>query len=102
MARTLQEIEAQIIAEKDTRPELAGLTSTSATAIWRLWVYIIAFAIWTQEVLFDKYQAEMRDMIDDLRPGTLRWYQQKCLEYQFGDVLQYINGQYVYDPIDEN
>lgn len=52
MSRTLPEIQASIFKTKASLEELNGLTSTSKTAIWRLWVYIMAFCIYTLERLF--------------------------------------------------
>jgi len=101
MARTVEQIEAEIIARKATQAELNGLTSTSKTAIWKLWVYVVAFAIWTHESIVERFQEEIREMLSELRPGTLQWYQLQAKKYQHGDVLVYVNDEYQYDPIDE-
>ena len=45
MARTIQEIKAEIIAKKEAESALNGLTSTSSTAIWRVWVDVFAIII---------------------------------------------------------
>ena len=47
MARTIQEIQTLILQAKAQEPALNELNSTSKVAIWRLWVYIIAVAIWS-------------------------------------------------------
>ena len=66
-ARTLNEIYAEIINEKQNYTELnalqpninslqtllAELQTTSKVGIWRLWAYITALAIWTHEKLID-------------------------------------------------
>ena len=63
MARNLNDIQQSILDKKtetttlstlevlttNEKNSLSGLTSTSKVAIWRLWVYIVAFAIWTLE-----------------------------------------------------
>ena len=39
MARSIEQINNEIIKAKESEPALAGLTSTSKVAIWRLWAY---------------------------------------------------------------
>ena len=46
MARTPEIIQNTLLGEKANKPELAGLTSTSKTAIWRLIIYIMSIAIY--------------------------------------------------------
>lgn len=114
MARTIQEIYDSIIAEKETKATLAGLlpagdtaenlldqlTSNSKVAVWRLWAFIIAVAIHTHELLWDIFKQEIQAIAAAAPAGTPAWYVKKCFEFQFGDILQYINNQYVYDPVD--
>jgi hypothetical protein len=114
MSRTIAEIYDEIIAEKENQTSLAGLTpdpetslgllndlsSGSRVAIWRLWAYITAVAIWTHEQVFELFLEEAEAIAAAAPAGTARWYQKKVLEFQFGDSLQYVNNQYVYDPID--
>lgn len=116
MARTILEIYDSIIAEKESgtllddlspNPEtssqlLTDLSSGSKVAIWRLWAYITAVAIFAHEVIFDVFKEEVQDIADAAAPGTPGWYRQKMLEFQFGDTLTYVNYQYVYDPVDES
>lgn len=114
MARTILEIYDSIIAEKESgtlledlspNPEtssqlLTDLSSGSKVAIWRLWAYITAVAIYAHEVIFDIFKEEVQDIADAAAPGTPGWYQKKMLEFQYGDTLSYVNYQYVYDPVD--
>lgn len=113
MSRTIAEIYDEIIAEKESQTALSGLTpdpetslglltelsSGSRVAIWRLWAYITAVAIWTHEQVFEIFLEEAEAIAAAAPAGTARWYQKKVLEFQFGDTLQYLNNQYVYDPI---
>jgi hypothetical protein len=87
MARTIGKIQADIISAKNAQPELAGLTSTSQTAIWLLWTYVIAFAMWTLEVLFDLHKAEVKALIDNDKAHTRNWYVKKALLFQYGVAL---------------
>lgn len=88
MARTIEEIQNEILTAKDNETALQGLNSTSKTAIWRLWVFITAFAIWALEKLFDAHKAEVAEVLKQLKPHTARWYRNKALAFQYGfDLL---------------
>ena len=88
MARTIQEIQNLILQAKAQEPALNELNSTSKVAIWRLWVYIIAVAIWSLEKLFDQHKADIDKRLAELKPHTARWYRSKALAFQYGfDLL---------------
>ena len=84
MARTIEQINNEIIKAKESEPALAGLTSTSKVAIWRLWAYITAFVIYTLELVFDQHKAEVLDALTQQKPHTARWYRNKALAFQYG------------------
>jgi hypothetical protein len=100
--RTLQQIEAQILAEKDLKPSLSALNNTSPTSIWRLFVYIVAYAIWIHEQFFGKHVIEVEGIAARAIPGTARWYQYLALQYQDGYLLEWDANafQYKYSSID--
>ena len=88
MARSIQEIQTLIYQAKAQEPALNELNSTSKVAIWRLWVYIIAVAIWSLEKLFDQHRADIDKRLSELKPHTARWYRSKALAFQYGfDLL---------------
>ncbi|WP_276987760.1 nucleotidyltransferase [Capnocytophaga gingivalis] len=88
MARTIQEIQTLIYQAKAQEPALNELNSTSKVAIWRLWVYIIAVAIWSLEKIFDIHRADIDKRLAELKPHTARWYRSKALAFQYGfDLL---------------
>ena len=101
MSRTLNEIQEIILQKKSVSPSLSalevlttseqntiqGLTSTSKVAIWRLWSYICAFAIWTLEQVFDTFRIEIEELISLNKIGSLAWYREKTLEFQLGFAL---------------
>ena len=88
MARTIQEIQTLIYQAKAQEPALESLNSTSKVAIWRLWVYIIAVAIWSLEKIFDIHRADIYKRLAELKPHTARWYRSKALAFQYGfDLL---------------
>lgn len=113
MARTIKQIYEEIITEKETKTSLSGLlpgsetyqgllddlTSGSKVAVWRLWAYTIAVAHYVHETLFDLFIIEANAIAAAAPAGTPAWYQKKMFEFQFGDLLVYLNNQYVYNPV---
>lgn len=98
MARTIEQIKAEIINAKNNDANLSGLNSQSQTAIWLLWVNIFAFAHFLLESLFDIFKTEVNETIAQRRLGTPSWYVQSALEFQQGDTL---NAFGKYDVIDD-
>lgn len=84
MARSVDTIYADLISKKESDSNLDALNSTSKTAIWRLWLYILAYATNVLESLFDKHYTEVTSIITELKPHTMRWYRQKALAFQYG------------------
>lgn len=90
MARTIAEIQQEILIEKDRYSELAVLTNDSKTSIWRLWVYIMATAIWIHEKI-----VERNALIS--RPHTLNWYREQAFNYVSGADLVWQDGYFRFD-----
>ena len=88
MARTIEQIQQEIYQSKENEPALAELNSTSKTAIWQLWIYIVAFAIWTLEKIFDQHRKEVDGLLSELKPHTARWYRNRALAFQYGFDLK--------------
>ncbi|MXV37667.1 nucleotidyltransferase [Flavobacteriaceae bacterium Ap0902] len=89
MARTIEEIQEELLQVKANESELNGLDSTSRTAIWRLWLYIVSFCAWTLERLFDIHRDELYTGLYELKPHTARWYRNKALAFLYGfDLMQ--------------
>lgn len=87
MARTISEIQAEIIAAKEADANLAVLTSQSKTAIWVLWTYVVAVGIWTLEKLFDSHKSEVQTIIYNMKPHSLPWYANKAKDFEYGQDL---------------
>jgi hypothetical protein len=119
MARTITAIYDEIIAEKNSMSELSNLlpnletpgsspasellselSSGSKVAIWRLWAFVTAVAIWIHEKLWDAFRGEVDTLIANAIPGTARWYRDMCLAFQLGDEMIYSNYKYSYPAID--
>ncbi len=105
MARTIAEIQQEILNQKEEVDQLSALeilttnekqtlegklTSTSKTAIWRLWVYIVATAIWMHEKIVERNALLSR-------PHTLSWYREQALNYIQGAPLVWKDGYYQFD-----
>ena len=94
MARSIQDIQQLIYAQKAKEPALENLNSTSKVAIWRLWVYIISVAIWSLEKLFDLHRTDINKRLTELKPHTARWYRSKALAFQYGFSLSLESDKY--------
>jgi len=97
MARSVEVIYADLVAKKEADERLSALSSTSKTAIWRLWLWIFAYGSFILETIFDTHKAEVSEALTQLKPHTLRWYRNKVLAFQYGfdlkeDSDQFENG----------
>lgn len=106
MARTIDEIQTEIINAVQADPVLSGLTSPSAVAIWRLWTRVLAGGLETEEQLNDVFRAELEQIAREAVPGTSDWLQKRVLEFQYDpanpQVVQVIDGKATYSTIDES
>lgn len=89
MARTIQQIFDSIEAEKNASSALSDLTSPSQTAIWRVWAFIVAAAIWAHETLWDMFWTEVQTVMNRNVVGTLPWYREKALQFQYNPSQPY-------------
>lgn len=88
MARTVNEIQTEILNSIANNTVLSDLNSTSNVAIYRLWAYIMAVAINLHELLFDTHKAEVNDIVKHQKSGRLSWYRTMALNFQYGfDLL---------------
>ena len=102
MARSLAVIYGEMVAIKEATPELAGLTSNSTTAIWRLIFYICAVGIKVVEDLFELHKRIVDLAALDAIAGTRAWYAAQTLLYQYGDELTFdpATGNFGYQIVD--
>ncbi|WP_281322151.1 nucleotidyltransferase [Flavobacterium aestivum] len=84
MARTVTEIQNEIFGSITANENLAGLTSQSKVAIYRLIVFVVSFGIWTLETLFDIHKKELQTELLEQKSGTLPWYRTMALAFQYG------------------
>lgn len=100
MYNNKQEIIDQMVADKNADPVLAGLDSTSTTAIWKKWIDIVASCIWNFDILIEKFKTEIIGIVQNNQVGRADWYVIQALNFQYGDSLEYIDNVYKYPIID--
>jgi hypothetical protein len=104
MARSIDDIQNEIITAIQADPTLSGLTSVSAVAIWRLVTRVVAAALETEEQINDIFRAELEQIAREAVPGTAEWLQKRVLEFQYDalspQVVQVIDGRVTYPVID--
>jgi len=86
------------IAADDTLS--AKIYSASKTAIYRLFAYVVAVAIWIHETLFDEHKAEVNEILASQKTHNLRWYAEMARAFQYGYGL--VDGTDYYPEIDES
>ena len=85
--RSINEIQDEIIANKDSEPSLDVFNSPSGTAIWRLWTRVMATSINFFEQLVSKAEADIEDIVLNSYTGTADWLQKRVLNFQYSDVV---------------
>jgi hypothetical protein len=94
MARSIADIQADMIAAIQADAILSGVSSGSKTAIWRLWTFVVASAIWVLEKLFDAHVLEVTALVEAMKPHTLKWYVLKAKAFRFGQALDLDTDRY--------
>jgi hypothetical protein len=94
MARTIEQVYQSIITYKNNQAELAGLNSTSRTAIYNLFAYVVAVCIVALENLFDLHKSEVNANILLQKPHSPRWYREQALAFQYGQDINELTGGY--------
>lgn len=88
MARTIQQIKADMLAYIATKPTLPStLSSTSQTSIWGQFVDAISSSIQVAEQLGDIQEARMNVIADEAVPGTPEWLDRQVRRWQYGDQI---------------
>lgn len=90
MARTLTQIHNAMLQDIASNAVLStALTSNSLYAIFRLFTFIIASAIFIHEGFFDQHSQEINTMIYNQKSGRVSWYKTMALNFQYGfDLVQ--------------
>lgn len=98
--RTITEIQNEIITAKNADANLSALNSTSLTAVWRLWTYITAVAIYVHEALWDKHKIEINALVETAIWGTPKWYVATSKKFQYGDAVEQLVDNQPYSIVD--
>ncbi|CAG2532915.1 hypothetical protein MAR621_03109 [Maribacter dokdonensis] len=97
MTPTVEEIKSQILAKKAEYESLNGLDSTSKTASFNLWAYIVAFVIYVQYQFFAIFQTEVDEQLANQKIFRNLWYRKKALEYRHGHPLVEFKDDLIYE-----
>ena len=105
MARTIEQIKKDMgdaFVRNETLNKIYDLDSGksfeeqfSRASIESIIIYIVAYAHYVLERLFDVHRAEVEEYIRQMKPHTLRWYVSKIKMFRFGHPL--IKGTDMYD-----
>jgi hypothetical protein len=88
MARTVAQIKQSMLDAKNAETALNGLTSTSQTAKWNLYFFIVASCIAIFEQLQDLFKSDLETIAATVAPSTPQWTRNKVLKFQTGDVAE--------------
>lgn len=91
-----------IYNEVEADANLEGLTSTSKTAEFNLWMWMYAAMSAIMDSVWQDRQSQIAENVARGIPGTDRWYQLELMKFQYGDSLSWdaTNGKYYYAVID--
>jgi hypothetical protein len=105
MSRTREEIFNAIknAADGSGEDRLRAIASnTSATSIFNLLANIYAIVSEVSEINFDAYKYDIISYLENKQYGKADWYQQKALEFQYGNELTIIDGKPGYSYSDSD
>ncbi len=88
MARTAQEIYNSFITIKETTPQLSGLTSSSTTALWRVFYSSISVGISVFEQIWDSFKLDLEYQKTTSQIYTESWWNDRMknqFQYSPGD-----------------
>ena len=89
-------IETQIAAD----PNVGTLDANpSEIAIFKVFRHAIAFVYNLFQQQQDDYEVKLQAIVDNNQIGTDPWWEEQMLAFQYGDLLVYMNNQFVYPVI---
>jgi len=106
MSRTIEQIQAGMIADVQADPNLSEISgNTSRRAIWRLITFVVASAILLLEQIIDVFKAENEIKINSATPATQQWLTDRVFKFQYSatepQVVQLVDLAPVYPVVDE-
>ncbi|MEZ5017335.1 MAG: hypothetical protein R2800_09810 [Flavipsychrobacter sp.] len=91
MARELVDIEQEMLNEKATHSELDVLDTPSGTGIWRKLISVVAKGIRSMEELWDAFKADLIEIGEQQKYGTVPYYRGKALAYGGGAIVSRVS-----------
>lgn len=85
MARSIDEIQQEIIAVKNETPELAGLDTDSRRGIWRAFTRVVATVMSFFEQKMDVFVAEVETIQAKSQSATQAWIQDRVFRFQYNE-----------------
>ena len=85
--RSIAQIQASIIASKNSQAALNPLTSTSQVSYWNLWSWIMAVAIALLEQIMLIFFGEINTIEAMSHGGTAAWIQAQILLFEYPNVV---------------
>ena len=103
----VQEIKNQMIAVKEKETALVDMNSTSKVSIWNLLFYIVAVCVGDLRKYFIEHRAYVEDRLANQKAGTLPWYRELALNFQYGfdlitDTDKFYNGTATEEEIEDS
>jgi hypothetical protein len=102
MARSIATIQSLMI--NDVNTNIPSLTSTSKRAIWRLWTFVFATAIYLLESLIDVFKASVETTAASAAPASAAWLQNQIFLFQYDpttpQIIQLVNFAPAYPVVD--
>lgn len=100
MARSISTIEAEFdtaLAAKTEIFDITGedkskLSSLALSSIWKNFRSVIATAIYSLELNFDLFKADVQSIVDANVVHNVQWFYNRAFEFQLGDLLTVVNG----------
>ena len=90
MARSVEQINSEIISKVESTTELSELTSTSRRSIWRMFAWVVAYIQSLFEQKTDIFKTEIETIVDYSVPNTATWLQAKAFKFQYDAVTPQI------------
>lgn len=84
---TVQETKNKMIAVKNQQSALVNLNSSNKVSIWNLLLFIVASCFQDQRKYFEAHRKYVDYRLANQKAGTLAWYRQKALAFQWGFML---------------
>lgn len=84
----------EIISYYDLQPGKTFEEEFSAASLESILLYAFSYGIHVHETLFDQHKAQVKAIIDNMKPHSPLWYANKAKSYQKGFALSYESDRY--------